>query len=370
MHNRESKLNMENGAFSPRLVRFERELSDLMTCLDETRVEEHLALATTAPSGLMDNFHFEDPAVYSLLAYGVQGVLALESLHARSDKTTDTAGWLAPSALATVTVGRADVAEARVWLAHRYPHLSDAAFDRMNDRIRATCGSAIAQGAAREALIRIAIRIKNDPVRLGDLIQRMTFLLGKDAAGVQAWIVKSVSREREPFGLAFAKRHLADDLAEMLAPVTSEQPLCLAFFDMNGLKAINDASGHAAGDLAIRTFLETVTQIVGTRGTVYRGEGGDEVLVAFPMMDLDAARDVVSGVLRELWTRVLPAGFPVSRLTASCGLAAAENSSVRPDDLQTDADSQMYRAKSVARKSSERRSAIAVADRDVEVLTF
>ncbi|WP_408891529.1 diguanylate cyclase [Myxococcus faecalis] len=370
MRNRDSKLNMENGAFSPHLVWFERELSDLITCLDEARLEAHVALATTAPGGVVDNFHFEDPSVYSLLAYGVQGVLALESLHARSAKRTDTASWLAPAALATVTMGRADVAEDRVWLAHRYPHLTDAAFDRMNDRIRTTCDSAIAQGAAREALIRIATRIKNDPVRLGELIQRMTFLLGKDADGVQAWIVKAVLREREPFGLAFAKRHLADDLAEMLAPVTSEHPLCLAFFDMNGLKAINDTSGHAAGDLAIRTFLETVTQVVGTRGSVYRGEGGDEVLVAFPKMDIDAARDVVSGVLRELWTRVLPTGFPASRLTASCGLAAAENSSIKPDDLQTDADRQMYRAKSVARKSSERRSAIAVADRDVEVLTF
>jgi diguanylate cyclase (GGDEF)-like protein len=366
---RHPKLKLD-GAFSPRLVTFERELADVLTALDNARLHEHVNLAATAPHGFMDDSHFESPAVYSLLAYGVPGVLALESLHARSEKLTDTAGWKTAPALAAVAMGRADIAEAHVWLAHRYPHLSDAAFEKMNERVRTTCGSAVAQEAAREAIIRLATQMKNDPVRLGALIERVAMGLGADAEPARAWIVKSISREREPFGIAFAKRHLADDLAEMLAAVTPERPLSLAFFDMNGLKAINDASGHAAGDLAIRTFLEAVAHAVGTRGTVYRGEGGDEVLVALPDIGLAAARDVVSGVLRELWNRDLPADFPVTRLTASCGLAATQNSSMMPDDLQLEADRQMYRAKSAGRDSSERSSAIAAADRAVEVLRF
>jgi diguanylate cyclase (GGDEF)-like protein len=207
-------------------------------------------------------------------------------------------------------------------------------------------------------------------VRLGDIIDRMTMPLGRDTGRARTWIAKSISREREPFGIAFAKRHLADDLAEMLTAASPEQPLCFAFFDMNGLKTINDISGHEAGDRAIRTFLETVARGVGTRGIVYRGEGGDEVLVALPKTNLRTAHGVVVEVLSALSNCALPVGFPVRCLTASCGLAMAETPSVAAATLQEEADRQMYRAKKVGREGAQRRSTVATPDGDVDVLGF
>ena len=61
----------------------------------------------------------------------------------------------------------------------------------------------------------------------------------------------------------------------------------LAYADLDGLKALNDRSGHAEGDEALVAFADRVAKEVGPRG-VFARVGGDEFIV---QLDITDARD-------------------------------------------------------------------------------
>ena len=96
-------------------------------------------------------------------------------------------------------------------------------------------------------------------------------------------------------------RGLADVGREIDRARRSDGRLVLAFVDVDGLKAVNDAEGHAAGDrllchvaTALRTGLRSYDLVV--------RYGGDEFLCALPGTDLDSARRRfvdVAGSLRD-----------------------------------------------------------------------
>ncbi|XYH98392.1 GGDEF domain-containing protein [Sorangium sp. So ce1128] len=118
-------------------------------------------------------------------------------------------------------------------------------------------------------------------------------------------------RDRDDTGLLWAKRHLETDLAIELLSAGNEAPLSVAFLDMNGLKAINDTYGHAAGDEAIRAFFQAVTSTLGQHGEVYRN-GGDEVVVTLPRTTDERAGKLLDGLVRQLGKEVLRLGATVT----------------------------------------------------------
>lgn len=112
------------------------------------------------------------------------------------------------------------------------------------------------------------------------------------------------------------------------------QPLALTFFDVDGLKAINDSGGHAAGDRVLVKVARALTASLRPYDLVIR-YGGDEFLCAFADASaLDVAARV-QGVNAILTAGPMPT-------TASVGLA-----DMRPDDtlesLIGRADDDLYR---------------------------
>ncbi|MCI7373969.1 MAG: GGDEF domain-containing protein [Desulfovibrio piger] len=108
--------------------------------------------------------------------------------------------------------------------------------------------------------------------------------------------------------------------------------LGIAYFDLNGLKKINDLQGHQAGDALIRRTAECLLQAFGKKA--YR-IGGDEFIVIDRESGREAFHACVENALRAM---------EGSHISISCGISwRAERGNI--DEQINEADKKMYLAK-------------------------
>ena len=116
--------------------------------------------------------------------------------------------------------------------------------------------------------------------------------------------------------------------------------VAVAFCDLDGLKQINDAAGHEAGDAALRRAAEALrAAAAGHAGSFVGRIGGDEFCVV-----LEGAGATVLGAIAEEACRALAQ----HQLTFSCGVAALQPGE-RPADVLRAADAAQYAAKRAGR---------------------
>ncbi len=108
-------------------------------------------------------------------------------------------------------------------------------------------------------------------------------------------------------------------------------PLSVAFVDVDGLKQLNDADGHSAGDLAIAEVAHALSEGVRSVDVVAR-IGGDEFIVLLP----DATADAASAALGRVRER--------SSVPFSIGVAERRPGE-SPDEVVERADHEMYEMK-------------------------
>jgi len=90
---------------------------------------------------------------------------------------------------------------------------------------------------------------------------------------------------------------------EMIGPAfrgyrEKKVPCCLAFFDVNGFKEINDTMGHEFGDTLIKRIAKILLEFQPEDGYSYRF-GGDEFVVFFPYATPEMAEKYKKAVLTE-----------------------------------------------------------------------
>lgn len=122
------------------------------------------------------------------------------------------------------------------------------------------------------------------------------------------------------------------------------QRVGVLFIDLDRLKQVNDAYGHATGDQLIRCFAEELQRSVRPCDAVARF-GGDEFVVLLEDLHQSAEAEAVAGrVLDGVRTCEVPAEV-AERPSASVGIAVTQDEGLSAESLIARADQAMYRAK-------------------------
>jgi diguanylate cyclase (GGDEF)-like protein len=140
------------------------------------------------------------------------------------------------------------------------------------------------------------------------------------------------------------RRAFLRDLARTIGYVERYDAACsLLYFDLNGLKAINDTFGHAAGDTALIHVAEVL--LTHTRSSDVIGRlGGDEFGVLLTRADENVAHDKAARLAQAVTGTQLSwkgAVIPISVAFGAHRLTAGED----PQVALAAADRAMYRQK-------------------------
>jgi diguanylate cyclase (GGDEF)-like protein len=129
-----------------------------------------------------------------------------------------------------------------------------------------------------------------------------------------------------------------------------DRPLSLCLIDIDHFKRFNDAHGHQAGDLVLRTVAETLDGSVRKADRVAR-YGGEEFAVILPDTGLDEAIPMAERLRVALETMPLRHQGRRLQVTASFGLASARwpGAPQTAEALVETADRCLYEAKRAGR---------------------
>jgi diguanylate cyclase (GGDEF)-like protein/PAS domain S-box-containing protein len=154
------------------------------------------------------------------------------------------------------------------------------------------------------------------------------------------------------------RRLLTERLDAMVAAAQAGRGLgALVYIDLDNFKKINDACGHAAGDILLTQTAVRLSGVVGKRDTVAR-LGGDEFVVLLEGLGTDPAKAGANAMAVADKVRLAlcqpmeidgqwyqsSASIGVSLAAASCGLGHGS-----AHDLMREADTAMYHAKAGGR---------------------
>ncbi|TAH43845.1 MAG: sensor domain-containing diguanylate cyclase [Dokdonella sp.] len=127
------------------------------------------------------------------------------------------------------------------------------------------------------------------------------------------------------------------------------QSFALLWIDIDNFKSVNDRFGHRVGDSVLREIGGLTADVARGVGLATR-YGGDELVLALPDKDLDAAMAIAENLRKRVETAsFLSAHAKASGPTLSIGVAVGDAAQHTLDALLVLADHAMYRAKSAGR---------------------
>ncbi|HET6182083.1 MAG TPA: PleD family two-component system response regulator [Acetobacteraceae bacterium] len=152
----------------------------------------------------------------------------------------------------------------------------------------------------------------------------------------------------DPLTGLYNRRYVLHHLTRLLAAEPVPQ-LSVLIADLDRFKAVNDASGHAAGDAALQAVAETLRANTRAFDTLAR-MGGEEFLAIMPGTDcVEAARIAERLRAAVAETAVATNGASPGRLTISIGVACTADCGRDERALLAAADTALYEAKRAGR---------------------
>jgi diguanylate cyclase (GGDEF)-like protein len=154
---------------------------------------------------------------------------------------------------------------------------------------------------------------------------------------------------------AYNRRHFLVQAAYAFAQAKDHgEPFALVLFDADDFKKVNDTYGHLAGDRVLRQVAEATR--VGLRSSDLLARwGGEEFIVLLPGTRLEEALGAAQRMQEGIAHASL--GAEELRVTVSIGVAAFQPTLHDLDDLLSQADNALYRAKAEGKNRIEMVSA-------------
>lgn len=128
-------------------------------------------------------------------------------------------------------------------------------------------------------------------------------------------------------------------------------PISIIIGDINGLKLINDAYGHAAGDKLLKKAADVLKLVCRTEDIIGRW-GGDEFVIVLPHTKLNEANKIINRIQGEaqgIFIESIP-------LSMALGVASKNNHGEEIYEVLAEAEKKMYRNKLAESRSA--RSAV------------
>ncbi len=143
---------------------------------------------------------------------------------------------------------------------------------------------------------------------------------------------------------------LLDRLGVALAQVRRREDYKFAvlFFDLDRFKSVNDTLGHAMGDRLLVTVARRLQALLRPGDTVARLGGDEFAILANGIEEPSDATRIADRIHDELCRPIDLDGREVTT-SASIGITLSSDGYRRPKDMLRDADTAMYRAKSLGR---------------------
>jgi diguanylate cyclase (GGDEF)-like protein len=212
--------------------------------------------------------------------------------------------------------------------------------------------------------------------RQGRILAAVTVALSMSAvAALGAWLLTHRMRTAERAALrdpltGLPNRKLLEDRIEQALARSRRtgESFALMVVDLDGFKAVNDAWGHEAGNVVLRSIARRLLTVVRETDTVAR-VGGDEFVILSLGTQEDAEAAALVGRLRQALRRPYRVQGRTVELDASVGWALFPQDGVAPDELLAQADGEMYATKRDTSDESvvERRALDANVVRDLEL---
>jgi diguanylate cyclase (GGDEF)-like protein len=187
------------------------------------------------------------------------------------------------------------------------------------------------------------------PDRFAEAVERLVDAGGAIQAAALEELVRTRSRALETQANTDALtglhnlRYLQRQLALLLESYKRyKHPFSVLLMDVDGLKRINDAHGHPAGDRLLMQVAMSLQRSVRTVDTVAR-LGGDEFCVLAPEQDVKSGPALAERLAAAIAEEVVTPDEPPA--SVSIGVAACPEHGEEAETLIDGADRAMYRAK-------------------------
>ena len=189
----------------------------------------------------------------------------------------------------------------------------------------------------------------SQPERFGEAVERLLEAAGAIQAAAVEELVRTKSRALETQANTDALtglhnlRYLQRQLGVLLeSHKRYKRPFTVLLMDVDGLKRVNDAHGHQAGDRLLMQVAMSLQRSVRSMDTAAR-LGGDEFCVLAPEQDAKSGTALAERLAAAIGEEVVTPDDPPA--SVSIGVAACPDHGDDAEILIDAADRAMYRAK-------------------------